>query len=46
MGAYSRKIMVNELSDEMKASNVVKALNMSIRDKKYPRGQLSNPTEI
>ncbi|MBD1585047.1 DDE-type integrase/transposase/recombinase, partial [Pseudoalteromonas sp. S16_S37] len=33
--AYSRKIMGYELSDEMKASDVVKALNMSICNKRY-----------
>jgi len=33
--AYSRKIMGYELSDEMKASDVVKALNMSIKHKRY-----------
>lgn len=33
--AYSRKIMGYELSDEMKASDVVKALKMSIKNKRY-----------
>lgn len=33
--AYSRKIMGYELSDEMKASDVVKALNMSLNNKRY-----------
>lgn len=33
--AYSRKIMGYELSDEMKATDVVKALNMSIKQKRY-----------
>lgn len=33
--AYSRKIMGYELSNEMKASDVVKALNMSIKNKRY-----------
>lgn len=33
--AYSRKIMGYELSDEMKASDVVKALQMSIKNKCY-----------
>ncbi|WP_338292297.1 IS3 family transposase [Planctobacterium marinum] len=33
--AYSRKIMGYELSDEMKATDVVKALNMSIKHKYY-----------
>jgi len=33
--AFSRKIMGYELSEEMKASDVVKALNMSIRQKRY-----------
>lgn len=33
--AYSRKIMGYELSDEMKASDVVKALDMAIKQKQY-----------
>lgn len=33
--AYSRKIMGYELSDEMKATDVVKALQMSIQNKRY-----------
>lgn len=33
--AYSRKIMGYELSNEMKASDVVKALKMSIKNKRY-----------
>lgn len=32
---YSRKIMDYQLSDEMKASDVVKALNMCISNKRY-----------
>lgn len=35
--AYSRKIMGYELSDEMKASDVVKALNMAIGKRRYRR---------
>jgi len=33
--AYSRKIMGYELSDEMKASDVVKALKMTIKNRQY-----------
>lgn len=33
--AYSRKIMVYELSDEMKATDVVKALDMTINNREY-----------
>ena len=33
--AYSRKIMGYELSDEMKANDVVKALDMAIKHKQY-----------
>lgn len=33
--AYSRKIMGYELSDEMKATDVVKALNRCIKEKRY-----------
>mgnify|MGYP000367813312 CR=1 FL=1 len=34
--AYSRKIMGYELSDEMKATDVVKALDMTVRNRQYP----------
>jgi transposase InsO family protein len=33
--AYSRKIMGYELSDEMKATNVVKALDMTVKNRQY-----------
>ena len=33
--AYSRKIMRYELSDEMKATDVVKALDMTINNRQY-----------
>ncbi len=33
--AYSRKIMGYELSDEMKATDVVKALDMTINNRQY-----------
>jgi len=33
--AYSRKIMGYELSNEMKASDVVKALNMTVKNRQY-----------
>ena len=35
--AYSRKIMGYELSDEMKATDVVKALEMTIKQRVYKR---------
>ncbi len=35
--AYSRKIMGYELSDEMKATDVVKALEMTIKQREYKR---------
>ncbi|AQS39434.1 hypothetical protein Sps_04539 [Shewanella psychrophila] len=34
--AYSRKIMGYELSDEMKATDVVKALDMTVNNRQYP----------
>ena len=35
--AYSRKIMGYELSDEMKATDVVKALDMAVKERVYKR---------
>lgn len=38
--AYSRKIMGYELSDEMKATDVVKALDMSAKERLYKHGAI------
>ncbi|MUL06934.1 IS3 family transposase, partial [Aliivibrio fischeri] len=38
--AYSRKIMGYELSDEMKATDVVKALDMAIESRQYQRSTI------
>ncbi|WED26271.1 IS3 family transposase [Vibrio sp. DW001] len=39
-GAYSRKIMGYELSNEMKATDVVKALNMAVKNRQYSRNAI------
>ena len=45
MDAYSRKIMGYELSSEMKATDVVKALEMTIKQRSYNRASIHHLDE-